>query len=152
MRREREKIFATGKKWRQSCYSSPLPKKTRLCESLEGPSSISSRRVESSFFSSSRPLALPTMLSPTFRGDRDGRNKPSLDHGRLQAALFAAAASAMGGTGHGVAADEIPPTSFPARVPSDDDDEAPAAPAATGESAAKAPSRRGRAPAVGAAE
>ena len=99
-------------------------------------------------------LALPSaMLSPTFRGsDGDshgGKKQPSLDHGRLQAALFAAAAAA----GDEASASANPPSIVPAaRVTSDDDEEdRDSAPGATA-AASKASSRRGRAPAVGAAE
>jgi hypothetical protein len=101
------------------------------------------------------------MLSPTFRGsdgDGHGKKQPSLDHGRLQAALFAAATASSGGVA-GADASSYPhpsPSRMPpaARTTSDDDEEdhEPASASGAAASTLKASSCRGRAPAVGAAE
>jgi hypothetical protein len=157
-RAEREKVEQKQSRLRRPLSTSSENKKAR--ESPEGiyfASRESQReRERPSWFS--LDLSPSAMLSPTFRGsdgDGHGKKQPSLDHGRLQAALFAAATASSGGVA-GADASSNPPSRMPpaARTTSDDDEEdhEPASASGAAASTLKASSCRGRAPAVGAAE
>ena len=159
-RAEREKVEQKQSRLRRPLSTSSENKKAR--ESLEGiyfasrESQRERERERPSWFS--LDLSPSAMLSPTFRGsdgDGHGKKQPSLDHGRLQAALFAAATASSGGVA-GADALSNPPSRMPpaARTTSDDDEEdhEPASASGAAASTLKASSCRGRAPAVGAAE
>ena len=142
---------------RASLAPSPPLLKKKLREPPRRPPWIGLESRENPPLSLSLSLLPRAMLSPTFRSsDSDGhRKKPSLDHGRLQAALFAATGVGVGvGADHASSSASNPPPPVVARITSDDEeDDDHERPSAAGAAAtSKASSRRGRAPAFGAAE